>query len=87
MLKNRGIASEIVDVLSPDDFIYPPFRTIVKAIEDSLEKFGEVLPERFISHEKDQDVLGLLSELSLKDMEYEDIRKAMEDCLLHIKPP
>ncbi len=84
MLKNKGIAGEIVDSLSPDDFVYPPFRIIVKAIEDSLKRFGEVLPERFISHEKDQEVLGLLSELSLKDMEYDDIRKAMEDCLLHI---
>lgn len=84
MLKNKGIAEEVLDSLSPEDFTYPQFRVIVRAIEDSLERFGKVAPERFISPEKDQEVFGILSELSLKEAEYEDIRKVMEDCLLHI---
>lgn len=84
MLKDKDIASEILDTLSPEDFTYIPFRIIVRAVRESLEKFKEVIPERLISNENDQEALSLLSELSLKEFEYEDLRKVMEDCLFRI---
>jgi DNA primase len=84
MLKDKDLASEILDTLSPEDFTYTPFRIIVRAVRESLEKFKEVIPERLISNENDQEALSLLSELSLKEFEYEDLKKVMEDCFFQI---
>lgn len=84
MLKDKDIANEILNALNPEDITYPPFRTIAKAIETSLVKFKEIRPEKFINNEKDPEAFNLFSELSIKEMEYEDERKVMEDCLLHI---
>lgn len=84
MLKDKDMASEILNALNPEDLTYPPFRTIAKAIETSLVKFKGIRPEKFINNEKDPEAFNLLSELSIKEMEYEDERKVMEDCLLHI---
>lgn len=84
MLKDKDIANEILNVLNVEDLTYLPFRTIAKAIETSLVKFKEIRPEKFINNEKDPEAFNLFSELSIKEMEYEDERKVMEDCLLHI---
>jgi DNA primase len=84
MLKDKDMASEILNALNLEDLTYPPFRTIAKAIETSLVKFKGMRPEKFINNEKDPEAFNLLSELSIKEMEYEDERKVMEDCLLHI---
>lgn len=82
MLKEEGVAREILRALSPDDFTYPAFNSIARAISESLERFDRVIPERLIGRE--EETISILSELSLKEMEYEDVRKAIEDCLFHI---
>jgi DNA primase len=90
MLKDKGIANEILDNLSPEDFTYLPFKTLARGIKDSIEKFDKVMPERILSVEDNQsegscgEVLGILSELSLREIEYEDIRKVIDDCLIYM---
>lgn len=84
MLKDKGLAIDILNNLSPEDFTYPKFKTIAKAIQNSLKRFDKVIPERFLSLEEDQEVFNILSELSIKEMEYEDVNKTIEDCLIHI---
>jgi len=84
MLKEKDLAIEILNTLSIDDFTYPAFRTIAGAVENSIRRFDEVIPERILGPDHDQEVSNILSELSIKEMEYEDVRKAMEDCLIHI---
>lgn len=84
MLKDKSHARTILGKLNPEDFTYGPFGTIAEAVKRSIEKFKKIMPERFIDQKDAPEAFALLTELSLKDMEYDDIEKVIHDCLLHM---
>ncbi|MFQ5455920.1 MAG: DNA primase [Nitrospirota bacterium] len=81
IINNKIDREEIKEYIKEDNFTDKRLRYIVGTMIDSIEKSGEIRYEYIFKNELDAEISRLISSLSLKSMEYDDIPKTFNDCV------
>lgn len=85
LLHNKISPGEVIKEIEEEDFTDPRMRQVFRSAIDSFDRAGTVKLTRLIENEKDSEINGIITELSLRGVDYDDINKTCRDCLYRVK--
>ena len=81
MLTSKEVATRVFDNISSDDFEVPLLKKIAIEIANSIKSNKEFEPNRIMNIMADEEVNDLISAFLFKSEDWQDIEKAISDCI------
>ncbi len=85
LLNNKIPPGEAVKEIELEDLIDPRMQKIFRGLLDCYNKTGTMKLSQLIEAETDETIICAITELSLREVDYDDINKTYRDCLYRIK--